>query len=71
MTYFCTRLKAQMAESVDALVSNTSRATCAGSTPALGTNKVQKAVDTHPLLYFLLNSTAYFHFLREYLTFFL
>ena len=26
-----------MAESVDALVSNTSRATCAGSTPALGT----------------------------------
>ena len=28
---------AQMAESVDALVSNTSRATCAGSTPALGT----------------------------------
>ena len=27
-----------MAESVDALVSNTSRATCAGSTPALGTH---------------------------------
>ena len=29
--------KAQMAESVDALVSNTSGATRAGSTPALGT----------------------------------
>ena len=32
---------AQMAESVDALVSNTSGATRAGSTPALGTS-VQK-----------------------------
>ena len=31
------RLHAQMAESVDALVSNTSGATRAGSTPALGT----------------------------------
>ena len=31
------RNKAQMAESVDALVSNTSGATRAGSTPALGT----------------------------------
>ena len=31
------KAQAQMAESVDALVSNTSRATCAGSTPALGT----------------------------------
>ena len=31
------RKKAQMAESVDALVSNTSGATRAGSTPALGT----------------------------------
>ena len=28
-----------MAESVDALVSNTSRETCAGSTPALGTHE--------------------------------
>ena len=36
--YLCTRLEAQMAESVDALVSNTSGATRAGSTPALGTN---------------------------------
>ena len=34
--YLCPR-KAQMAESVDALVSNTSGATRAGSTPALGT----------------------------------
>ncbi len=33
--------KAQMAESVDALVSNTSGATRAGSTPALGTGKRQ------------------------------
>ena len=31
------KTKAQMAESVDALVSNTSGATRAGSTPALGT----------------------------------
>ena len=31
-----------MAESVDALVSNTSGATRAGSTPALGTEKVGK-----------------------------
>ncbi len=37
MYYLCTRLEAQMAESVDALVSNTSGATRAGSTPALGT----------------------------------
>ena len=38
--YLCTRLNrknAQMAESVDALVSNTSGAIRAGSTPALGT----------------------------------
>ena len=41
--YLCTAfhqkgmLEAQMAESVDALVSNTSGATRAGSTPALGT----------------------------------
>ena len=33
------RCHAQMAESVDALVSNTSGATRAGSTPALGTSK--------------------------------
>ena len=36
--YLCSRKEAQMAESVDALVSNTSGATRAGSTPALGTN---------------------------------
>ena len=38
--YLCTRFRekaAQMAESVDALVSNTSGAIRAGSTPALGT----------------------------------
>ena len=34
--------KAQMAESVDALVSNTSGATRAGSTPALGTSLTRK-----------------------------
>ena len=44
--YLCSRFRrnsdgkqhAQMAESVDALVSNTSGATRAGSTPALGTS---------------------------------
>ena len=36
-SYLCTAFEAQMAESVDALVSNTSGATRAGSTPALGT----------------------------------
>ena len=35
---------AQMAESVDALVSNTSGATRAGSTPALGTRKTAKTL---------------------------
>ena len=39
MLYLCTRKEAQMAESVDALVSNTSGAIRAGSTPALGTMK--------------------------------
>ena len=34
---FAPLFRAQMAESVDALVSNTSGATRAGSTPALGT----------------------------------
>ena len=34
--------KAQMAESVDALVSNTNTARCAGSTPALGTSLTRK-----------------------------
>ena len=44
--YLCTAfhqkgmLEAQMAESVDALVSNTSGATRAGSTPALGTTSL-------------------------------
>ena len=38
-------IKAQMAESVDALVSNTSGAIRAGSTPALGTtNKIKSLV---------------------------
>ena len=36
---FAPAFEAQMAESVDALVSNTSGATRAGSTPALGTIK--------------------------------
>ena len=47
--YLCSRfqrnsdrkLHAQMAESVDALVSNTSGATRAGSTPALGTTSTK------------------------------
>ena len=36
--------KAQMAESVDALVSNTSGATRAGSTPALGTSSTRQTI---------------------------
>ena len=36
--YLCTALEAQMAESVDALVSNTSGATHPGSSPGLGTS---------------------------------
>ena len=38
MLYLCTRFRAQMAESVDALVSNTSGATHPGSSPGLGTS---------------------------------
>ncbi len=45
MLYLCTRFRAQMAESVDALVSNTSGATRAGSTPALGT-RLERSVLT-------------------------
>ena len=37
--YLCPAFEALMAESVDALVSNTSGATRAGSTPALGTQR--------------------------------
>ena len=50
-TYLCIAFKAkslteaaQMAESVDALVSNTSGATRAGSTPALGTAREKLAM---------------------------
>ena len=42
MLTFATAFEAQMAESVDALVSNTSGATRAGSTPALGTSSTQQ-----------------------------
>ena len=49
---------AQMAESVDALVSNTSGATRAGSTPALGTSQdsttIAKPLKTKGLAIFLL-----------------
>ena len=57
MSYLCTRFQlriklrtyqAQMAESVDALVSNTSGATRAGSTPALGTSSQQEAYKVLP-----------------------
>ena len=48
-SYLCTRIEAQMAESVDALVSNTSGATRAGSTPALGTSKSRKKLRTSNL----------------------
>ena len=51
--YLCTAFEAQMAESVDALVSNTSGATRAGSTPALGTAskhfKILQAADNKAL----------------------
>ena len=40
--YLCSRKSAQMAESVDALVSNTSGATHPGSIPGLGTKKKAK-----------------------------
>ncbi len=51
-SYLCTRIEAQMAESVDALVSNTSGATRAGSTPALGTSKSRKKLRTSNLRVF-------------------
>ena len=44
--------KAQMAESVDALVSNTSGATRAGSTPALGTSQRKCAASQHTFFVF-------------------
>ena len=47
---------AQMAESVDALVSNTSGATRAGSTPALGTLKAK---------YLIIHLLSFFSFLSE------
>ena len=40
--FFCLICQAQMAESVDALVSNTSGAIHPGSIPGLGTKKLQK-----------------------------
>ena len=58
-TYLCIAFKAkslaeaaQMAESVDALVSNTSGATRAGSTPALGTQREKLAMTS---LFFFAN----------------
>ena len=54
MLYLCRRLEAQMAESVDALVSNTSGATRAGSTPALGTGfkaKVLQIISLQPFFH--------------------
>ena len=41
--YLCTRNKAQMAESVDALVSNTSGAIHPGSIPGLGTSNAKES----------------------------
>ena len=43
-----------MAESVDALVSNTSGATRAGSTPALGTKLKSEVLQVYRLQHFLL-----------------
>ena len=59
------RRKAQMAESVDALVSNTSGAIRAGSTPALGTYKFSNALQASTCrvffwsILYLLPSTLY------------
>ena len=55
------RRKAQMAESVDALVSNTSGAIRAGSTPALGTYKFSNALQasTCRVFFFGVSSTLY------------
>ena len=61
--------QAQMAESVDALVSNTSGATRAGSTPALGTRKPLQKFSTRvssfpPLKFGHLLVTFYSYLLR-------
>ena len=53
MLYLCTRLGAQMAESVDALVSNTSGATRPGSTPGLGTRLKSESAARVSLRHFL------------------
>ena len=55
------RRKAQMAESVDALVSNTSGAIRAGSTPALGTYKFSNALQasTCRVFFWGVSSTFY------------
>ena len=53
--YFCTRnseMNAQMAESVDALVSNTSGATHPGSIPGLGTKKENQKWFSFFMLYY-------------------
>ena len=52
MHYLCTAFRAQMAESVDALVSNTSGATRAGSTPALGTKLKSEVLQVYRLQHF-------------------
>ena len=62
--------KAQMAESVDALVSNTSGATRAGSTPALGTSSthttIAKPLKTRGLAIFIsLFSTQFPHICKD------
>ena len=58
--YICNAFKsnAQMAELVDALVSNTSEATRAGSIPALGTAKILlRNQEDFFVLFFLITST--------------
>ena len=54
--YLCTR-NAQMAESVDALVSNTSGAIRPGSTPGLGTSK--RKCSKHFLFFYSYNSRMF------------
>ena len=60
-TYLCALFKtkcAQVAESVDALVSNTSGAIRAGSTPALGTKENGSPIIRKAVFFFLITNSA-------------
>ena len=57
---------AQMAESVDALVSNTSGAIRAGSIPALGTRKRVNVFLIKQLTLFYLKNAPHLHHIKEH-----